>query len=227
LLARRPPVPTPPPAPDAGIVEPVALDRAMDPAVAKALLAGAGDGEHRSAAVAFIEFRGVAELAAGRGTAGVVDAIDRLMTVCQDAAARFHVTFHETDIGPDGGKILLVAGVPTALDAPEEAMLCTVRETIERAGEQLRIRAGVRSLHAWHGDLQPRYAKNFGSVADGAWLFFASRTKMPAQLQCTNMPHTPTGPTGMHSGRGAVTCGIRRRVLVMSGLGKCAVPAPY
>jgi class 3 adenylate cyclase/tetratricopeptide (TPR) repeat protein len=165
LLARAPKTcPTPPP-PDNGIDRPKGLERAMDPAIAASILAGGGAGEHRMVAVAFIEFRGVAKLAELAGAPAVVDAVDRLVIVTQDACARFGVTFHETDIGPDGGKILLVAGAPESLDAPEEALLCTVRETLDRF-EGLRVRAGVTSGRVFSGVLGPPYRRSYSIKGD-------------------------------------------------------------
>lgn len=165
LLVRAPRTGPAPPRPDGEVARPRSLERAMDPAIAAALLAGAGAGEHRMVAVSFIEFRGVSELAERAGFPAVVDAVDRLVTVAQDAAARFGVTFHETDIGPDGGKILLVAGAPEARDEPEEALLLAVRETLDRF-DGLRVRAGITSGRVFSGGLGPSYRRSYSIKGD-------------------------------------------------------------
>lgn len=165
LLARAPQAPVAPPPPDDGVADPVGLEEAMDGRIAAALLAGAGAGEHRGVAVAFIEFRGVAETIATRGLGGFVDAVDALVTRTEEAAHRFEVTFHETDIGPDGGKILLVAGAPTALDGLEEAILGTVREVMD-GPTPLRLRAGVTCGRVFSGALGPPSRRSWSIKGD-------------------------------------------------------------
>lgn len=165
LLARAPRSLAAPPPPDENVTEPVMLEQAMDGRIAAALLAGAGAGEHRGVGVAFVEFRGAAETIATHGLGGFVDAVDILVSRTEEAAHRLQVTFHETDIGPDGGKILLVAGAPTALDAPEEALLGTVREVLE-AASPLRLRAGVTCGRVFSGAIGPPYRRSWSIKGD-------------------------------------------------------------
>ncbi|MDX6288097.1 MAG: hypothetical protein QOG53_3582 [Frankiales bacterium] len=129
------------------------------------LTAGGGSGEHRQVAVAFVEFRGVGALRSAQGPAVVVQAIERLVDVTQEAAHRYGVTFHETDIGPDGGKIMLVAGAPKALDNHAEAMLCTVREIVDD-DSPLAVRAGVTTGRVFTGGVGPAYRRSYSVKGD-------------------------------------------------------------
>ncbi len=81
------------------------------------------DPEHRVASVAFVRFGGVDALMEGRGPNAVAAAIDEVVTAVQRAADGEGVTFLGTDIDADGGKIILVGGVPSAQDDDEGRVL--------------------------------------------------------------------------------------------------------
>jgi class 3 adenylate cyclase/tetratricopeptide (TPR) repeat protein len=142
-----------------------AMRELMPDLVMDHLTAGGGSGEHRQVAVAFVEFRGVGALQATRGPSAVVEAIERLVDVTQEAAHRYGVTFHETDIGPDGGKIMLVAGAPKALDNHAEAMLCTAREIVDDESP-LAIRIGVTTGRVFTGSVGPSYRRSYSVKGD-------------------------------------------------------------
>ncbi len=74
---------------------------------------GGGSEEHRIVCIAFVEFAGVEQL----GPRGA-DAVQTLIEVAQEACHQHRVSFHETDISPDGGKIMLVAGAPRSVEDP-------------------------------------------------------------------------------------------------------------
>src|SRR5581483_906317 len=86
--------------------------------VVQHLMAGGGNGEHRPVAVGFLEFSGMARAVRKAGRSGVVDALEHVVDVTQRACQRYRVSFHETDISADGGKVMLVAGAPLGLDDP-------------------------------------------------------------------------------------------------------------
>ena len=75
------------------------------------LLAGTGEPEHRPITVAFVQFSGTDELLA---TAGATSARPGRGGAQRVGLADHEVTFFETDINRDGGKIMLTAGAPTA-----------------------------------------------------------------------------------------------------------------
>src|SRR5690606_5718583 len=84
----------------------------IPPPVRTHLLAAAGESEHRTIAVAFIQFSGTDDLLARDGPAGLADALDDVVRNVQSACETQGVTFLESDINRDGGKIMLVAGAP-------------------------------------------------------------------------------------------------------------------
>jgi class 3 adenylate cyclase/tetratricopeptide (TPR) repeat protein len=137
----------------------------LPPLVAGHVRDGGGSGEHQRVAVGFVEFRGIGELSHRRGPAGVVEALDRLVTVTQEACARYGVSLHETDIGPDGGKLMLVAGAPRPLDDPCEAMLCVAHEVVSNPGV-LAVRAGVTTGRVFAGVVGPGYRRSFSVKGD-------------------------------------------------------------
>ena len=97
------------------------------PLRAQLLEVGPLEGEHRHAAVAFVRFAGTDEIVATEGAAAAAEALDALMETIQVAAEEHEVTFLESDIDRDGGRIILVAGAPQTFGDDEERMLRTVR----------------------------------------------------------------------------------------------------
>ncbi len=66
--------------------------------------------------------------------AAVADALDHCVRTVQRATDDHGVTFFETDIDRDGGKIMLVAGAPRSDGHDEERMLRTVAPSGRLAG---------------------------------------------------------------------------------------------
>ncbi len=90
----------------------VDLTRYVPTAIRAHLLSGGEDPEHRHATVAFLHFDGTDELLEREGPEYVAEALHELVADVQAAADEHSVTFLGTDIDHDGGKIILVAGVP-------------------------------------------------------------------------------------------------------------------
>ncbi|MGQ0847631.1 MAG: adenylate/guanylate cyclase domain-containing protein, partial [Actinomycetota bacterium] len=83
------------------------------PAALRGMLeGGAVEPEHRAAAVAFIHYTGFDRLVSERGAARAAGVLDRLVRAVQEAVDVLGVTFLATEIAPDGGKMILTAGVP-------------------------------------------------------------------------------------------------------------------
>ena len=94
-------------------IEGIALEIAVPaPLRAQLLEVGPLEGEHRSAAVAFIHFAGIDEVIATEGPDAAAAALDGLVRTIQAAVEAHGVTFLESDIDRDGGKIILVSGAP-------------------------------------------------------------------------------------------------------------------
>ena len=129
------------------------------------LVSGGGIGEHRQVTVAFLEFSGLSKLRAESGDAAVDDALQHLVDVAQESCHRNIVSFHETDISADGGKIMLVAGAPRGLEDPAEAMLCALRQIFEDPG-LLSVRAGVTAGRAFTGCVGPARRRSYSVKGD-------------------------------------------------------------
>jgi len=129
------------------------------------LLAGGTDGEHRQVAVAFVEFRDTDALLAAQGPAALARALDHVVSATQEACARHSVTFWETDIGPNGGKIMLVGGAPRSIDDDAGAMLATARD-IADAGGVLPVRVGVNYGRVFAGGFGPDYRRTYSVKGD-------------------------------------------------------------
>ncbi len=79
------------------------------------LLLGEEQIEHRRVASGFVQLSGLDVLVerSGAGAAAVVDRLQAVVRVAQDAAEQYRVTFFGTDISANGFKIMLFAGVPS------------------------------------------------------------------------------------------------------------------
>jgi len=128
-------------------------------------LLGEREAEHRHVAVAFLEFRGTDELLESDGADAVADALEMCVTTVQQEADRHAVTFLDSDISNDGGKILLVAGAPTSSGNDEEGMLLAVRNIMDR-GRVLPIRIGVSAGRVFATDFGPSYRRSYSIRGD-------------------------------------------------------------
>jgi predicted ATPase/class 3 adenylate cyclase len=141
------------------------LASTLSPPVREHLLAAAGESEHRPIAVAFVQFSGTDALLTDAGPDAVATALDECVRNVQHAAATYEVTFLESDINRDGGKIMLVAGAPRSGGGDEERMLCTVREVVDRAGV-LALRAGINRGWVFSGDFGPDFRRTYSVKGD-------------------------------------------------------------
>ncbi len=129
------------------------------------LEAGSTDSEHRIAGVAFIEFRGVEALSGAGEEDRLVDEVGRLITTIQTAAKGESVTFLGTDVSADGGKVILVTGVPSSLHDDEGRLLRVVRDVID-APSALSVRAGVNRGHVFAGSVGSPARRTYTVMGD-------------------------------------------------------------
>ena len=149
------------------------------------LLADPGEAEHRTIAVAFVQFSGTDALLERAGPAALADALDHALRNVQDATAANGVTFFETDINRDGGKIMLTAGAPRSLGHDEERMLRATRLVVERIGE-LPLRIGVNRGPVFSGDFGPFFRRTYSVKGDAVNLAARVMGKAaPGQLLAT------------------------------------------
>jgi class 3 adenylate cyclase/tetratricopeptide (TPR) repeat protein len=134
-------------------------------AIREHLLAATGDAEHRQIAVAFVQFSGTDALLAEQGPAALAAALDEAMRNVQEATSLHEVTFFETDINRDGGKVMLTAGAPRSSGHDEERMLRAARRIMDRIGV-LPLRIGINRGPVFAGDFGPEFRRTFSVKGD-------------------------------------------------------------
>jgi class 3 adenylate cyclase/tetratricopeptide (TPR) repeat protein len=137
----------------------------LPPPIRTHLLSGTVEPEHRLITVAFVQFSGTDELITSAGPAALAEALDDVVRNVQHACADHDVTFFETDINRDGGKIMLTAGAPRSADHDEERMLRVARQVLDRAG-RLPLRIGINRGHVFAGDFGPSFRRTFSVKGD-------------------------------------------------------------
>ena len=137
------------------------------------LAAGRVESEHRRAAVAFVRF----------GDEGhVLDtaAVEEVVDVLEEAAATHGACFLESDIDAVGGRIIIVAGVPTTAGEDEERLLRTVRAAVD-AETTLPLHVGVAAGNVFAGRIGPPYRQAFTILGGTAALAARLMSKADAR----------------------------------------------
>jgi class 3 adenylate cyclase/tetratricopeptide (TPR) repeat protein len=127
---------------------------------------GIREPEHRVAAAAFVRFSGTDAIVEEDGPEALTAAVDELVRTIQEATTRHGVSFHETDIDVDGGKVMLVAGAPQSTGDDVDHLLAAVRHVVDRPG-RIPVRVGVAQGRVFTGDLGPPARRTY-SVKGGA-----------------------------------------------------------
>lgn len=162
---------------------------------------GPHEPEHRVAAAGFIRFSGSDGLLEREGPDALTAAVDELVRNVQDATARHGVSFHETDVDTDGGKLMIVAGAPQSTGDDVDHLLATVRLVVDRAG-RLPVQVGVAQGRVFTGDLGPAQRRTY-SVKGGAVNLAArlaaragpGNISLPAELLEHSRTHWELGPS--------------------------------
>ena len=139
------------------------------PLRAQLLEIGPLEGEHRHASIAFIRFSGTDEVIETEGAEPAADALDVLVRAVQAAADEHKVTFLESDIDRDGGRIILVSGAPQTFGDDEERMLRTVRAIVD-AGLPLPVHIGVSEGRVFTGQVGASFRRTYTVLGDTAAL---------------------------------------------------------
>jgi class 3 adenylate cyclase/tetratricopeptide (TPR) repeat protein len=116
--------------------------------------------EHRQAAVAFVHFGGVDDLLGEQGAEELEGVLDELLSGAQQIADEHGVTFLETDIDDDGGKIILVAGAPQTEGDDEERILRTARGVADLE-TPLPLRIGVSRGRVFAGEVGAEFRRTY------------------------------------------------------------------
>ena len=104
------------------------MARTLSTTVRAHVLAAYVPPEHRTASIAFLQFRALDEVIEHQGIAAAAARLDRLVRIAQDACDRYEVCFLDSDVSADGGKMRLSAGAPRLAGDDEERMLLALRE---------------------------------------------------------------------------------------------------
>ena len=139
------------------------------PLRAQLLEIGPLEGEHRHASIAFIRFSGLDEIIATEGSEAAADSLDVLVRSVQGAADEHRVTFLESDVDKDGGRIILVSGAPQTFGDDEERMLRTVRAIVD-SGLPLPVHVGVSEGRAFTGQVGASFRRTYTVLGDTAAL---------------------------------------------------------
>jgi class 3 adenylate cyclase/tetratricopeptide (TPR) repeat protein len=121
---------------------------------------GRAESEHRQASVAFVHFGGVDALLAESGPERVAAVLDELVAGAQRVADEHGVTFLETDIDTDGGKMILVAGAPGTAGEDEERILRTARG-IADLPTSLPLRIGTSRGRVFAGEVGATFRRTY------------------------------------------------------------------
>jgi class 3 adenylate cyclase/tetratricopeptide (TPR) repeat protein len=146
-------------------VSDLAVESCVPVALRLRLAQRGGEAEHRLASVGFVKFMGTDDLIASEGPAATADALDAIVQSVQYAADREGVTFLASDIDANGGKVILVTGVPGAQEDDEGRMLRAARTVMEHP-LPLPVRIGVNRGHVFSGDIGTTYRRTFTIMGD-------------------------------------------------------------
>jgi len=130
---------------------PAVIEQLLAPQLWAYLSQPSREPEHRTVAVAFLRFAGTDTVLAEEGADVVMAAVDEVLRNVQEATAAHEVSFLDTDVDVNGGKILLVGGAPRSAGDDTDRLLTAVGETVERAG-RLPLQAGISHGRVFTGD---------------------------------------------------------------------------
>jgi class 3 adenylate cyclase/tetratricopeptide (TPR) repeat protein len=128
------------------------------------LLSGAVESEHRLATVAFVKFAGTDGLVAADPGAAA-ERIAALGRVVGEVTDDLGITWLESDIDVDGGKLYLVAGAPASAGEDEERMLLALRRIVD-ADVDLGVRGGVNRGHVVAGEIGSEVRRTYAVMGD-------------------------------------------------------------
>ena len=139
------------------------LEGLIPPALRSRLVGGSVEAEHRHATAAFVKFSGtdalVADLAAAEASLGA------LADVVSEVTSELEVTWLESDIDRDGGKLYLVAGAPWSAGGDEERMLRAARAIVDaRVGPPISV--GINRGPVFAGPIGSAERRTYAVMGD-------------------------------------------------------------
>ena len=148
-------------------------------AVRSHLLSGPTAPEHRTATIAFLQFGGLDRVLERDGAESAARRLDELVRLVQEASERYEVSFLDSDIAFDGGKIRLSAGAPRFVGEDEERMLLALRHIVE-ADPPFPLKAGVHRGPVFTARVGPDYRRWYAVMGDTVNLAARLVGKAPA-----------------------------------------------
>jgi class 3 adenylate cyclase/tetratricopeptide (TPR) repeat protein len=148
------------------------------PLRAQLLEVGPFEGEHRHAAIAFVRYSGTDEIITTEGPDAAAGAIEVLARAIEQAANDHDVTFLESDVDRDGGRIILVAGAPQTFGDDEERLLRAVRAIVD-SGLPFPVHIGVSEGRVFTGQVGAPFRRTYTILGDTAALAARLMAKAP------------------------------------------------
>jgi len=147
--------------------DPETLATATPLALRDFLRHGAAEPEHHIAAVGFIKYTGTDCITATKGPAATAAALHRLVANVQTVVDDEGVSFLASDIDEDGGKIIIVAGVPSVQEDDSGRMLRASRRILDlTADDDLQVKIGVNQGHVFVGDIGTDFRSTYTIMGD-------------------------------------------------------------
>jgi class 3 adenylate cyclase/tetratricopeptide (TPR) repeat protein len=149
LLLRRSP-PGEPNRPDRPVTEPIDLTPFVPAAIRRRAEGGSVEAEHRHVTVGFVHFGDADAVLDEHGPEVLHRQLDELVEATARVSEQTGVCLISTDISGDGGKLILTAGAPDAVEDGEGRMLTTARAMLD-VESLLPMSIGVHSGHVFAG----------------------------------------------------------------------------
>jgi class 3 adenylate cyclase/tetratricopeptide (TPR) repeat protein len=170
VLLTSSPGPAEAPAPNPITGDALVLEHAIPPPLRRQLTdVGRFEGEHRNGAIGFLRFTGVDDLLRARGADGAAEALDEVVRVIQRAADEHEVTFLESDVDRDGGRIVLVAGAPQTTGDNDARLLRTLRAVLDTP-RTLPLHVGANRGRVFTGQVGAEFRRTYTVLGDTAAL---------------------------------------------------------
>jgi predicted ATPase/class 3 adenylate cyclase len=165
------------------------------PAVQRALISSTAHvSDHRHVTTGFIRFSGTDKAIAGGEMTLVASRLHRLVVAAQEESERFGVTVMYADIDSDGGKLIIAAGAPNALEDADERLLLALHGIASRDLE-LPLQIG-----AAHG---PVFAGAVGASFRRVFTIMGDSVNLAARLMARAAPGELIAATDVVAGAGS------------------------
>lgn len=147
--------------------DPASIAEATPVGLRNFLLEGGGESEHHIATVGFIKYLGTDRITRDEGPAATAAALHELVSTVQHVVDDEGVTFLASDIDEDGGKIIIVAGVPGVQDDDSGRVLRAARRIVDdMEPARLNVKIGVNQGHVFVGDIGTEFRSTYTIMGD-------------------------------------------------------------